>query len=87
MTMTTLSSRQHRRSVGDSQRRKHQIRRAARSQDREGGRSGVMFLLDTNVVSELRKAKSGKAHPLVTACATKVPAGSLYLSAITLREL
>jgi predicted nucleic acid-binding protein len=46
-----------------------------------------MFLLDTNVVSELRKAKSGKAHPLVTAWATKVPAGSLYLSAITLFEL
>lgn len=46
-----------------------------------------MFLLDTNVVSELRKAKSGKAHPLVTAWATKVPAGSLYLSAITLLEL
>jgi predicted nucleic acid-binding protein len=46
-----------------------------------------MFLLDTNVVSELRKAKSGKAHPLVTAWATQVPAGSLYLSAITLLEL
>ena len=46
-----------------------------------------MFLLDTNVVSELRKAKAGKAHPLVTAWATKVPAGSLYLSAITLLEL
>ncbi|MCP5289073.1 MAG: type II toxin-antitoxin system VapC family toxin [Burkholderiaceae bacterium] len=46
-----------------------------------------MFLLDTNVVSELRKAKSGKAHPRVTAWATKVPAGSLYLSAITLLEL
>lgn len=46
-----------------------------------------MFLLDTNVVSELRKARSGKAHPSVTAWATKVPAGSLYLSAITLLEL
>ena len=45
-----------------------------------------MLLLDTNVVSELRKAKSGKAHPLVTAWATKVPAG-LYLSATTLLEL
>jgi predicted nucleic acid-binding protein len=47
----------------------------------------VSFLLDTNVVSELRKAKSGKAHPAVTAWAAKVPAGSLYLSAITLLEL
>ncbi len=47
----------------------------------------MTFLLDTNVVSELRKAKSGKAHPLVTAWAAHIPAGSLYLSAITLLEL
>jgi toxin FitB len=47
----------------------------------------VTFLLDTNVVSELRKAKTGKAHARVAAWATKVPAGSLYLSAITLLEL
>ena len=46
-----------------------------------------MFLLDTNVVSELRKAKSGKAHPSVTAWAAGVPAGSMYVSAITLLEL
>ncbi len=46
-----------------------------------------MFLLDTNVVSELRKAKAGKAHPRVSAWATKVPAGSLYLSAVTVLEL
>lgn len=45
------------------------------------------FLLDTNVVSELRKSKSGKAHPGVTAWAASVPAGSLYLSVITLLEL
>ena len=47
----------------------------------------MTVLLDTNVVSELRKAKSGKAHPKVTAWAAKVPAGSLYVSAITLLEL
>ena len=47
----------------------------------------MTFLLDTNVVSELRKSRSGKAHPKVTAWAAKVPAGSLYLSAITLLEL
>ena len=47
----------------------------------------MTFLLDTNVVSELRKAKSGKAHPSVTAWAAHIPAGSLYLSAITLLEL
>jgi toxin FitB len=46
-----------------------------------------MFLLDTNVVSELSKAKTGKAHARVAAWAAKVPAGSLYLSAITLLEL
>ena len=46
-----------------------------------------MFLLDTNVVSELRKAKSGKARPSVTAWAARIPAGSLYVSSITLLEL
>ena len=46
-----------------------------------------MFLLDTNVVSELRKAKSGKADPGVVAWASAVPAGSLFLSAITVLEL
>ncbi len=45
------------------------------------------YLLDTNVVSELRKAKAGKAHPRVAAWAAEVPAGSLYISAITLLEL
>jgi toxin FitB len=47
----------------------------------------VTLLLDTNVVSELRKAKSGKADPSVTAWAARIPAGSLYLSAISLLEL
>lgn len=46
-----------------------------------------MFVLDTNVVSELRKAKSGKADHNFTAWAAKVPASSLYLSAITILEL
>lgn len=46
-----------------------------------------MFVLDTNVVSELRKAKAGKAHPNVTAWAATVPPSSLYLSAITIVEL
>ena len=47
----------------------------------------MTFLLDTNVISELRKAKSGKANAAVTAWASQVPAGSLYVSAITLLEL
>lgn len=46
-----------------------------------------MFVLDTNVVFELRKAKAGKADKNVTAWAASVPAGSLFLSAITILEL
>ncbi len=46
-----------------------------------------MYLLDTNVVSELRKAKAGKADQNVRAWAERVPATSLFLSAITLLEL
>jgi toxin FitB len=46
-----------------------------------------MFILDTNVVSELRKAKAGKADRRVIAWAASVPAGSLYLSAISVLEL
>jgi predicted nucleic acid-binding protein len=46
-----------------------------------------MYLLDTNVVSELRRAKSGKADKHVTAWAERVPAASLYLSVITVLEL
>ncbi len=42
-----------------------------------------MFLLDTNVVSELRKAKAGKADRNVTNWASGVPYGSLFISAIT----
>jgi toxin FitB len=46
-----------------------------------------MFVLDTNLVSELRKAKSGKADPGVTEWAASVLPASLYLSAITILEL
>ncbi len=46
-----------------------------------------MFLLDTNVVSELRKVRSGKADPWVTAWASKVPSGHLFVSSITIHEL
>lgn len=46
-----------------------------------------MFLLDTNVVSELRKARAGKADANVTAWAAEVPAVRLYLSVITVQEL
>ncbi|HZC16016.1 MAG TPA: type II toxin-antitoxin system VapC family toxin [Caulobacteraceae bacterium] len=46
-----------------------------------------MFVLDTNVVSELRKIGSGKADPHVALWADSVDAGSLHLSAITVLEL
>jgi len=46
-----------------------------------------MFLLDTNVVSELRKVKAGKADRHVAAWAARVPVSSLFVSAITILEL
>jgi predicted nucleic acid-binding protein len=46
-----------------------------------------MYLLDTNVVSELRKARAGKADPNVSAWAESVPAASLFISAITVHEI
>ncbi len=46
-----------------------------------------MFVLDTNVVSELRKAKTGKADTNVTKWAVGAPATSMFLSAITVLEL
>ena len=46
-----------------------------------------MYLLDTNVVSELRKARSRKADANVTAWAAGIPPLSLFLSSITILEL
>ena len=46
-----------------------------------------MYLLDTNVVSELRKAKSGKADRNVVFWAKGVSPGDLFISAITVLEL
>jgi hypothetical protein len=46
-----------------------------------------MFLLDTNVVSELRKIRLGKADAYVAAWADSVDATDLYLSVITVQEL
>lgn len=46
-----------------------------------------MFLLDTNVVSELRKAATGKADPQVGAWAASIPAELLFISAMTVFEL
>ncbi len=46
-----------------------------------------MFLLDTNVISELRKARAGKADRNVATWGRTVPTGSLFLSAIVIQEL
>ena len=46
-----------------------------------------MFLLDTNVVSELRKARAGKADEKVSRWASGTAAISLFVSAITVQEL
>ena len=46
-----------------------------------------MYLLDTNVVSELRKAGAGRADPSVTSWAASVDAAALYISVITVMEL
>lgn len=45
-----------------------------------------MYLLDTNVVSELRKIRLGKADSQVAAWADSVDAADLYLSVITVQE-
>ena len=46
-----------------------------------------MFLLDTNVISELRKAKTGGANAGVATWADGVPAALMFISVITLHEL
>jgi len=47
----------------------------------------MSFLLDTNVVSELRKVRTGKADKRVAKWADSVSATDLYLSAISVQEL
>ena len=46
-----------------------------------------MYLLDTNVVSELRKKSSGNADRNVVAWETGVPASSVCISVVTILEL
>jgi len=46
-----------------------------------------MFLLDTNVISELRKAGDGRADANVTAWLARADAARFFVSAITLMEL
>ena len=46
-----------------------------------------MFLLDTNVISEIRKASDGKADLNVVAWFSRVSASTLFVSSITLFEI
>jgi predicted nucleic acid-binding protein len=46
-----------------------------------------MFVLDTNVVSELRKTASGRADANVVSWASSASAGAMYVSAMTMFEL
>lgn len=47
----------------------------------------MMYILDTNVVSELRKIRAGKADPHVAAWTETVDATDLFISVITILEL
>jgi predicted nucleic acid-binding protein len=47
----------------------------------------MMYVLDTNVVSELRKVRMGKADPNVALWTESVDAADLFVSAITIMEL
>jgi predicted nucleic acid-binding protein len=47
----------------------------------------MLYLLDTNVVSELRKVRTAKADKRVAKWADSVSAVDLYLSAISVQEL
>jgi toxin FitB len=47
----------------------------------------MMFILDTHVVSELRKIRLGKADIHVAAWADGVDAADLYVSVITIQEI
>lgn len=46
-----------------------------------------MYLLDTNVVSELRKVKSGKADSSVTSWSNSIDPMVMFVSSITIHEL
>jgi predicted nucleic acid-binding protein len=46
-----------------------------------------MYLLDTNVISELRKAGSNKADPNVINWLSDLDASTFYISAVTVMEL
>lgn len=47
----------------------------------------MMYILDTNVVSELRKIRKGKADPGVLAWTESIDVTETFLSSITIMEL
>jgi predicted nucleic acid-binding protein len=46
-----------------------------------------VYLLDTNVISELRRSKTNRATPSVVNWAKSIPTSSMFLSAISVLEL
>jgi predicted nucleic acid-binding protein len=46
-----------------------------------------MYIIDTNVVSELRKKSGGKANRRVVAWSESVPFAGIFISSITVLEL
>jgi hypothetical protein len=46
-----------------------------------------MYLIDTNVISEWRKASKGRADRRVTTWANSVPSESMFLSAVSILEM
>lgn len=46
-----------------------------------------MFVLDTNVVPELRKVRAGKANAGLAEWASAAPVGHMFVSSITMHEL
>ncbi len=51
------------------------------------GDTALVYLLDTNVISELRKSKSGRADLNVLKWANSVSAAGMFISVITVLEI
>ncbi len=47
----------------------------------------MRYLLDTNVISEMRKARTPKIDPQVSNWTDTVDAGDMFISAITIMEI